>query len=87
MSALRTLIHVPAERCRAAALDCGEDLQVQPGEPFPTAIQKSVSCRADEIGHLQWRPGHLLDVGRLRVTSVDRQRIQRAHRGSHMPPG
>ena len=72
MSALRTLIDVPAERCGAAAHDGGEDLQVQPGKPFPAAIQKSVSSRADEVGHLQRRPGHLFDVSRVWVAGVDR---------------
>ena len=49
--------------------------------------QKSVSCRADEIGHLQRWSGHLLDVGRVWVAGVERQRIQRAHRGTDMPSG
>ena len=44
------LIDVTAE-CRSAATDDGgQDLQMQPGEPFPTALVKGGSGCADQVG-------------------------------------
>jgi len=60
MPAVGALIDVTAEHRRAAANDGGQDFQVQPGKPFPAALSKRRSSCADQIGHLQWWPGHLL---------------------------
>ena len=76
MSATRTFIDVPAERGRPAANDGGQDLQVQPGEPFPTALVKGGSGCADQVGHLQRWPCHLF--------RGERERVQGAGRGPHM---
>ena len=76
MPAVGTLVDVTAE-CRSAATDDGgQNLQVQPGEPFPTALVKGGSGCADQVGHLQRWPCHLF--------RGERERVQRAGRGSHM---
>src|SRR5262245_32129298 len=79
MSAAGALVDVAAQRRGAAADDGGQDLQVQPGEPFPAALVKRGSRGADQIGHLQWWPRHLF--------SGKRQRVQRAGGGSYMALG
>ena len=60
MSAVETLIQMAAERGGAAAQDRCEDFQMKPSEPLTAAIEESVSRCADNIGHLQGRPRHLL---------------------------
>src|SRR5262252_9117380 len=60
MPAAGALVDVAAQRGGAAADDSGQDLQVQPGEPFSAALVKRGSRGADQIGHLQWWPRHHL---------------------------
>jgi hypothetical protein len=67
---------VTAERRSAATDDGGQDLQVQPGEPFPAALVKGGSGCADQVGHLQRWPCHLF--------RGERERVQGAGRGPHM---
>ena len=76
MPAVGALVDVTAERRGAAADDGGQDLQVQPGEPFPAALIERGSGCADQVGHLQRWPGHLF--------RGERERIQRAGRGPQM---
>ena len=60
MPAAGTLIDVAAERRGSATHDRREDLQMQPGEPLVTVIEERRSGCADEVGHLDRRPRHLL---------------------------
>src|SRR5262245_41548250 len=76
MPAAGALVDVAAQRGGAAADDGGQDLQMQPGEPFPAALVKSGSRGADQIGHLQRWPRHLF--------SSERQRVQRTGGSSYM---
>ena len=76
MPAAGALVDVAAERGGAAADDGGQDLQMQPGEPFPAALTERVSGCAEQVGHLQWWPRHLF--------GGERQRIQRTRGGSHV---
>ena len=52
MPAAGAFVDVTAERGGATADDRGQDLQVQPGEPFSAALVESRSRCADQIGHL-----------------------------------
>ena len=76
MPAAGALIDVTAERGGAAEDDGGQDLQMQPGEPFPAALVKRGSGCADQVGHLQWWPCHLF--------RGERERVQRAGSGPQM---
>ena len=76
MAAVGTLVVVTAERRSAATDDGGQDLQVQPGEPFPAALVKGSSGCADQVGHLQRWPCHLF--------RSERERVQGAGCGPHM---
>ena len=76
MPAAGALVDVTAEHGGTARDDGGQDLQMQPGEPFPAALIKGSSGCADQVGHLQWGPCHLF--------RGERERVQRAGRGPHM---
>ena len=86
MPAARTLIHVPAECRGSAGQDGVKDFQMQPGEPLPTAIEKGLWRRTDDIGHLQRRPRHLFGAGGAGAGRKYRKRIQRTGDGAEMPP-
>jgi hypothetical protein len=58
MSATNALIAMSAERGGSAALDRPEHFEVCPRQRIAIAFDESVSCPADDIGHLQGRPGH-----------------------------
>src|SRR5215831_6994823 len=62
MSAGGALIQMAPLRRRTAAQDGVDDFQMQPGKPLSTAVEKRVSCRADNVGHLQRWPGHLMGL-------------------------
>ena len=49
---------MPAERRRTTAFDGGEHFQVQPVQPRSLLINEAFACRANDIGHLEWRPFH-----------------------------
>jgi hypothetical protein len=51
-----------AEQSRAAAQDRQQNLAVLSGDPALTLFQEGLSCTADDVGHLQWRPVHTLWV-------------------------
>src|ERR1039458_3508162 len=76
MPAAGALVDVTAEQGGSAGDDGGQDLQVQPGEPFPAAFEEAGSGCADQVGHLQWWPRHLF--------RGERERVQGAGRGPHM---
>jgi len=60
MPAAGTLIEMAAERGGAAAFDCPEYFDMRPGNPPAAVLDESISGGADQIGHLQRRPFHLL---------------------------
>src|SRR5579864_6268045 len=79
MPAARTRIDMPAERRGATGEDGVEDLQMQPGEPLPAALEEGFRCRAEDIGHLHGWLCHLLGLGRVRATGFDRLRVLDFH--------
>ena len=68
MAALATAIQMAAERCRAAVLDGEEHAEMQPRQPGPVLLDEAVAMRADDIGHLERWPVHLLCSLRDRFT-------------------
>jgi len=81
MPATGTRIHMAAERGGSAAQNGGEDLQMQPGEPFPAAIEEGVSRGADHIGHLDGWPRHLLSTTAVVAFATQGQSVERTGRG------
>ncbi len=59
ISALGTLIQMPAESGRATALYSCQGLQMLAGEPLSAAFDELLPGCADDIGHLQRWPAHL----------------------------
>src|SRR5271169_5483342 len=74
MSAAGALIEMTAECGGATPPNGPQHFDVLPTEPVAISFEESVSRGADQIGHLQWWPGHLLF---LRPMAFERQRIQR----------
>ena len=64
----RTTIQVATERCRAAMLDGEEHAEMQPRQPGPVLFDEAVAMRANDIGHLERWPFHLLCSFRDRLT-------------------
>jgi hypothetical protein len=62
MPAAHTLIEMAAERCGAAALDSGQHFQVEPVEPATIVFDEVPARTANNIGHIQRWPVHLLVV-------------------------
>ena len=62
MSAVRALIAMSAQRGGAAACDGQQHLFVLPVDPLATALNKGLSCTANDVGHLQRRPVHAFCV-------------------------
>src|SRR4051812_20768654 len=58
VAATNTSIAMAAERCSSAALDGGEDFELHPAQRLAVAFDKSGSCPADNIGHLEGWPCH-----------------------------
>jgi len=75
MSAGGTLIQMATQRRRTAAQDGVDYFQMQPGKPLLAAVEKRVSRRAEDIGHLQRWPGQLFGLRCLCGWSEDGQRI------------
>jgi len=84
MSAARAFIHVSAERRRAAAQDSSQHFDMQPGKPLATTVPECRPSSADDIGHLDGRPLHLLGAGRILGCGEHRKRIQGAGGGAQM---
>jgi hypothetical protein len=80
MSATGTRIHMAAERGGSAAQNGGEYLQVQPGEPFPAAIEEGVSGGAYYIGHLDGWPRHLFSATAVVTFATQGQSVERTGR-------
>ena len=70
-----------AERGGAAAQDGVQHFEVQPGKPFSAVFEKALSGCADDVGHLDGRPRHLLRTVAGIVFPGEGQRVERA-RGS-----
>ena len=52
VTAVCAAIAMTAEHSRTAAQDSQQDLAVLPGNPALTLFQESLSCTADDVGHL-----------------------------------
>ena len=76
MSAAGALIEMTTECGGATARDGQQHFDVLPTEPLAISFDKSSSRGADEIGHLEGRPAHLL---LLRLV-FELQRVQRTRR-------
>src|SRR6266851_10051904 len=74
MPATGALIEMTAECGRTTPPNGQQHFDVLPTEPVAISFDESISRGADQIGHLEWWPGHLLF---LRRTAFERQRIQR----------
>jgi hypothetical protein len=59
MPAARALIDMTAECGGATPRNGQQHFDVLPTDPLAISFDKSSSCAADEIGHLQGRPTHL----------------------------
>src|SRR5215475_5509271 len=60
MSTARALIEVAAKRGGAAARNGPQYFDVLPADPLPASFDECFSCGADQIGHLEGWPSHLL---------------------------
>jgi hypothetical protein len=60
MSAAGALIEMPAERGGATLLNGQQHFDMLPGDPPEVSFDECVSRGANEIGHLERRPTHLL---------------------------
>ena len=64
MSAAHALIEMAAELGGTAPGNRSQHFDVLPVEPVAVSFDESLSCSADDVGHLQRRPAHLLLAGR-----------------------
>ncbi len=64
MSAAHALIKMAAKSSSTTPRNRSQHFDVLPTEPLAVSFDESLSCSADDIGHLQRRPTHLLLVGR-----------------------
>jgi hypothetical protein len=62
MSTASALIEMSAERGGATPRNGLEHFDVLPGDPLPASFDEGVSRSADQIGHLEGRPVHLLSL-------------------------
>jgi len=53
------LIEMPAQGGGATARDGSQHREVLPGDPAAISFDEGVSCGANQLGHLKWRPIHL----------------------------
>ena len=60
LSTAGALIDMAAERGGATARDGQQDFDVRPADPAAAAPEESNSRGADQVGHLQGRPSHLV---------------------------
>src|SRR5664280_1662260 len=60
MSTAGALIDMAAEGGGTATGNGQQHFDVRPANPLAVALDESSSCRADQVGHLQGRPNHLL---------------------------
>jgi hypothetical protein len=67
------LIEMTAECGSTTPPNGQQHFDVLPTEPVAISFEESISRGADQIGHLEWWPGHLLFLRRM---AFERQRIQ-----------
>jgi hypothetical protein len=67
MSAAHALIEMATESGSTTPRNRSQHFDVLPTEPLAVSFDEIFTCSADDIGHLQRRPTHLLLVGRLVV--------------------
>src|SRR6202161_2983384 len=60
MPAASALIQMAAQCGRATPRDGQQHFDMLPADPLAASLEEAGSCGADEIGHLQGRPTHLL---------------------------
>jgi hypothetical protein len=70
VSAVRTLIAMTTERCRATASNGVEDLALRPGQGCSIVFSKSVACIVNHIGHLERWSTHRFLSGMLLATVI-----------------
>ena len=83
MSAAGAFIDVAAERGGATLCDGQEHFDVLPGDPLTASFDECASRSADQIGHLQRWPVHLV----VRWPVFELKRIQRTRCGVQMALG
>src|SRR5271168_1630175 len=59
MSAAHTLIEMTTEGGGATPANGQQYFDVLPSEPVAISFEEGISRGADQIGHLEWWPGHL----------------------------
>ena len=67
MSAAHALIEMPAESGSTTTRNGSQHFHVLPTEPLAVSFYESIPGSADNIGHLQRWPAHLLLAGWLVV--------------------
>src|SRR3984885_13922505 len=78
------LIEMPAQGGGATARDGPQHFEVLPGDPFTAAFDEGASCGANQIGHLEGWPVHLIA---LRYLVFQLERVQRTRGGVEVPLG
>jgi hypothetical protein len=81
MSAASALIEMSAERGGATPRNGQEHFDVLPGDPLTASFDEGVSRSADQIGHLEGWPVHLLVLWWL---VFQLQRVQRTPGGTEV---
>src|ERR1039457_5221617 len=81
MPAASALIQMPATCGGATPRDGQQHFDVFPADSLAASLEEASSCGADEIGHLQGRPAHLL---LLYGAVFQVQRVQGAGGGRNM---
>src|SRR5437660_1514409 len=77
------LIDMPAESGGATARDGPQDFKVGPAEPRTIPLDEVCTCAANDVGHLEPWPTHLLLL--RRPAFLQHQRVQRTGGGMQMP--
>jgi hypothetical protein len=65
MSAASALIEMAAECGGTTPPNGQQHFAVLPTEPVAISFEEDISRGADQIGHLEWWPGHLLLLRRM----------------------
>jgi hypothetical protein len=73
MPAAGALIEMTTEGGGTTPANGQQHFDMLPTEPVAISFEESISRGADQIGHLEWWPGHLLFLRRM---AFERQRIQ-----------
>ena len=84
MPAAGAFVEMTAECGGATPRNGQQDFDMLPGDPFAVSFEESGSRGADDIGHLQRWPAHLVLAGWLVVQC---QRVQRTRRCVETPFG